>query len=360
MNHVATSEFRTGVRHNRRSKTISLILGAGVVLFAAVLSSEIGVGSAVAVAATPTVTGVSPVSGIATGGTTVTVTGTNLTGASAVDFGVTAGSSVSVNPNGTSLTVNAPANPNTGTAFGSTFDITLTTPGGTSSTSKLDRYTYEYDTSACGASPFTTSCAATISAQETAPGTGAVVSATAGGADLLQVPLNATVTLTPDDPGTGPSGGNFSLSTLDVSTTPPTIEDNQHASATYTVPVTDPTPGQPYSARFLAEADHCPTAPTFPSPPTVSCPLTPTGGNSDPVIVEWGAPTVTSVSPSAGSTAGGTSVTITGSGLTGVTAVNFGSTAATGVTVNSDTSVTATSPLAPRGRSMSWCRTLRR
>ena len=35
----------------------------------------------------PTVTGVSPASGPSTGGTTVTVTGTGLTGASAVNFG---------------------------------------------------------------------------------------------------------------------------------------------------------------------------------------------------------------------------------------------------------------------------------
>ena len=35
----------------------------------------------------PTVTGVSPTSGPSTGGTTVTVTGTGLTGATAVNFG---------------------------------------------------------------------------------------------------------------------------------------------------------------------------------------------------------------------------------------------------------------------------------
>ena len=37
--------------------------------------------------ALPTVTGVSPTSGPAAGGTSVTVSGTNLTGATAVDFG---------------------------------------------------------------------------------------------------------------------------------------------------------------------------------------------------------------------------------------------------------------------------------
>jgi subtilase family serine protease len=55
-------------------------------------------------------------------------------------------------------------------------------------------------------------------------------------------------------------------------------------------------------------------------------------------------PTVSSVSPSSGSTSGGTSVTINGSGFTGATAVTFGGTAAAGVSVKSDTKITATSP----------------
>ena len=56
------------------------------------------------------------------------------------------------------------------------------------------------------------------------------------------------------------------------------------------------------------------------------------------------APTVTSISPTNGATAGGTSVTITGTGfLTGAT-VSFGGTAATNVNVVGSTSITATTP----------------
>ena len=51
---------------------------------------------------------------------------------------------------------------------------------------------------------------------------------------------------------------------------------------------------------------------------------------------------MTSISPTSGTTAGGTPVTITGTGfLTGAT-VSLGGTAATGVTVVSSTSITAT------------------
>jgi hypothetical protein len=58
------------------------------------------------------------------------------------------------------------------------------------------------------------------------------------------------------------------------------------------------------------------------------------------------APTITAVSPASGPLAGGTSVTITGSGFTGATAVNFGSTPASSFAVNSDSQITATSPAA--------------
>jgi hypothetical protein len=53
---------------------------------------------------------------------------------------------------------------------------------------------------------------------------------------------------------------------------------------------------------------------------------------------------VTGISPAAGPAAGGTTVTITGSGFTGATGVSFGSSQATTFTFHSDTQITATSP----------------
>ncbi|MDA8279767.1 MAG: carboxypeptidase regulatory-like domain-containing protein, partial [Actinomycetota bacterium] len=61
-------------------------------------------------------------------------------------------------------------------------------------------------------------------------------------------------------------------------------------------------------------------------------------------VMVVGPPTVLTLYPSSGSTAGGSRVTITGGGFTGATAVDFGPVAATGVTVVSPTSITATSP----------------
>jgi hypothetical protein len=62
-------------------------------------------------------------------------------------------------------------------------------------------------------------------------------------------------------------------------------------------------------------------------------------------------PTVGSVSPSGGATAGGTVVTITGTGFTGASAVSFGGARARSFTVNSSTRITALSSAHAAGQS---------
>ncbi|MHB1891663.1 MAG: IPT/TIG domain-containing protein, partial [Acidimicrobiales bacterium] len=84
---------------------------------------------------TPVVTGISPSSGPTSGGTVVTITGTNLDGATVVDFGPNEASNITV-VSSTEIQVTAPP----GSA--GTVDITVVTPGGTSSASSADRYTY--------------------------------------------------------------------------------------------------------------------------------------------------------------------------------------------------------------------------
>ena len=72
----------------------------------------------------PAITAVSPVQGRSSGGSTVILTGTGLTGATAVSFGSTAATSYTVN-SATQITAVAPA----GTGV---VPVTVTTPGGTS------------------------------------------------------------------------------------------------------------------------------------------------------------------------------------------------------------------------------------
>src|SRR3546814_17722221 len=60
-------------------------------------------------------------------------------------------------------------------------------------------------------------------------------------------------------------------------------------------------------------------------------------------------PSIGSVTPASGAVAGGTSVTIGGTGFTGATAVTFGGTSATSFSVDSDTSISATTPVHAAG-----------
>ncbi|NBF09677.1 putative Ig domain-containing protein [Pseudomonas sp. Fl4BN1] len=62
------------------------------------------------------------------------------------------------------------------------------------------------------------------------------------------------------------------------------------------------------------------------------------------VVSAGSPPTLTSVAPNSGSTAGATSVVLTGTNLNGATAVTFGGVAATSYSITNATSITATTP----------------
>jgi plastocyanin len=83
----------------------------------------------------PTITKLSPTKGPAAGGTSVTITGTNFTGATAVKFGSTGATSFKAS-SATSITAVSPAD------TAGTVDVTVTTPSGTSPTSSSDHYTF--------------------------------------------------------------------------------------------------------------------------------------------------------------------------------------------------------------------------
>jgi hypothetical protein len=83
----------------------------------------------------PTVTVVTPASGPTAGGTVVTITGSNFSGATAVTFGGVAATTFTVN-SATQITATAPAQ-----AAG-TVDVTVRTAAGTSAQVTADRFTY--------------------------------------------------------------------------------------------------------------------------------------------------------------------------------------------------------------------------
>jgi hypothetical protein len=230
----------------------------------------------------PVVTAISPASGPAAGGTVVTITGANFTGATGVRFGATAATTFTVH-SATQITATAPAG-------SGTVDVTVNGPTGTSTTNLADRFRYI---------PFPV-----VTALDPASGT------TLGG---------TTVTIT----GTGFSGAtavhfgaipaaHFTVDSPEqiTATTPP------HGSATVDIRVT--TPG----GTSVADG--------------------PAGPANDFTFLAI--PEVTALSPTWGPPEGGTVVTITGANFTGATAVQFGGTDATTFTVVSDTEITATSP----------------
>ena len=82
---------------------------------------------------------------------------------------------------------------------------------------------------------------------------------------------------------------------------------------------------------------------------TITATNGPATGTSNSFTVSALVPTVTSISPTSGSTAGGTVVTITGTNFTGATAVSFGGTAATSFSVTNDTTISATTAASAAG-----------
>ena len=124
-------------------KVASFVLESGInpetTDYVAFFSREAGAGYApildIRTSTAPTVIAVSPTSGPTSGNTLVVITGTNLTGATAVKFGSTNATAFTIN-SATQITATSPA----GSA--GTVDITIITAGGTSVTSTLDHFTY--------------------------------------------------------------------------------------------------------------------------------------------------------------------------------------------------------------------------
>ena len=84
--------------------------------------------------AAPTLSSIGPSWGNASGGDVVTIYGTNLDGATAVDFGLTAGTILYYSPG--MIQAASPA------GAAGLIDITVVAPGGTSATSPADQFTY--------------------------------------------------------------------------------------------------------------------------------------------------------------------------------------------------------------------------
>jgi hypothetical protein len=271
---------RDGARLSVAIATVSLLIASQ---FLALL---LAAGPAGAATSPPAVTGVNPIAGPASGGTSVVITGSDFSGATAVRFGSVAASSFTVN-SPSQITAAAPA----GSTSAPTVDVTVGTPAGTSATSVADEYTYTFSNNGYAVSLSTSAANPAV-----------------GGSVVLTATANQDVGPTP-----------YGMSIFDASTNTELVHVG--SGSTTSVSVSQSTT---LAQRYVAYVCNA-------------------GGvniqaDSSPVTVAWGtpvpAPVVAGLIPGSGPTSGGTSVTISGSNLSSATAVHFG--AGTGV-ITSDT-----------------------
>ena len=231
----------------------------------------------------PTVTGVSPNTGNTAGGTSVTITGTGLTGASAVKFGTFSAINYTVN-SATSISVTSPA----GSA--GTVDVTVSAPGGTSATSSADQFTYESVPTVTAVSPNTALLAGgtsvTITGTNFSGVSGVMFGATAatsynyGSATSMTAiappgsagTVDITVT-TPDGTSATSSADQFSFTTVPTVTavSPLSGLPSGGASVTITAPIS-PAPPQSGSAPLRQALSPSTRRPRSPSAPRLRPP----------------------------------------------------------------------------------------
>jgi hypothetical protein len=318
--------------------------------------------------AVPAITGISPSSGPPAGGTSVTVTGSGFTGATRVAFGAVAATSLNV-VSDTQITAVSPAQ-----AAGA-HHIVVTAPGGTSALVSADVYTYTAPAPAITSiSPSSGPTAGATSVTITGSGFSGATRVGFGAVAATSFTVVSDTKITAVSPAQ--SGAHY----ITVTTTGGTSATSAAAIYTYTAPAPaissiSPSSGPPAggtsvtitgtgftgatkvafggvaASSFNVVSD---TQITAVSPAQAAgahhIVVTGPGGTSalvsaDVYTYKPPAPAITSISPTSGTTAGGTTVTITGSGFTGATRVAFGGVSATSFNVVSDTQITAVSPV---------------
>ncbi len=318
--------------------------------------------------AAPAITAIHPIAGPTAGGTPVILTGSGFTSAApsgAVQFGSTA-ANYTVNSD-TQITAIAPP------GAAGTVEITVSTIGGNSASSIVDRFTYVAApaitaihpiagptaggtpviltgsgfTSATpsGAVQFGSTAAnytvnsdtqITAIAPPGAAGTVDITVSTVGGTSATsagdrftyaQAPTTASIT-----PTTGPSAGGTQITLTGT-----------HLSAASTVKF-----GNQSATGVSVVSDTQLTAISPPGTGTVDLTVTTPGGTSAITgtarFSYAGVPSITGLSTQHGPVAGGTQVLISGSGFTAATSVKFGTAEAAGFTVDSATRITANAP----------------
>ncbi|MHC5541319.1 IPT/TIG domain-containing protein, partial [Singulisphaera rosea] len=316
-----------------------------------------------------TVTGVGPASGPLVGGTTVTISGTNVGNATQVLFGTVPAQIVSVSP--TQIVVTSPS------GVAGVVDVTVTSPNGQSPTSAADHFTYKSSlTTVTGVAAPEGPSSGGDTVTITGTGFTGATQVDFGGVPASRVVVNSDSQITAvSPPGSGivdvtvvtPQGSSATSPTdrftyvvasvvTQISTTvgpeaggtPVTITGTGFGS------VAQVYFGATLASNIVVNSDTQITA-TSPAGAAGMVNVTVvTPGGTSPVLpaVQFTyvvPPVITALSTDKGRSAGGTTVTITGSGFNIAAQVYFGTALASNIVVNSETQITATSPAGAPG-----------
>lgn len=313
----------------------------------------------------PIVTGITPNGGPVTGGTPVTIVGSGFTGASAVSFGgtIVLASGFTVNSGGTQITVASP--PRTAGPV----NVTVTTPVGTSAVVAAAVFTYGSGPAVTSLTPTSGNIAGGTLVTITGTGFTGATAVNFGGALATPTVTNDTtltvtapahaaglvdvLVVTPVGTSANVAGDNFTYTAGPVVTsitpnsgpiaggTLVTITGTGFTGATSVTfggTAVTPTVSSSTSITVLSPAKAAGTVDVL-----VITPLGTSANTAADNFVYGSGPVITSISPNSGAIAGGTVVTITGTGFTGATSVTFDGTSVTPTAVT-DTSITVTSP----------------
>jgi hypothetical protein len=343
-----------------------IAVGSDGYQYVASLYNAMVVGAPVNAQGIPSVTGVSPASGSIAGGTSVTIAGTNFTGATEVNFGRVAAAGFTV-VGSTKIVATSPP----GLALGPA-DIGVTTANATSAPTAADLFTYAVTPTVTGVAP---------SSGSTGGGTAVLITGSTllGATDVKFGTVSATSFTVVSDWKISAVTPPRVAGTVDVTVTGPGGTSLTSPTDQYTYAVTPAVTGvSPPSGTtlggtvvtitgsgftgatvvkfgnvalptFTVVSSSKITATTLPfRPRTLDVTVTGPGGTSPITAADQYTyaltPTVSAVIPISGSKLGGTSVVITGKGFTGATAVRFGAVSATSFTVVSDWKISVVTP----------------
>src|SRR5450432_1751529 len=306
--------------------------------------------------APPTISGLAPTSGPAFGGTSVVITGTDFTGATAVQFGGIAAAS---------YTVTSPTQITATTAAGTgAVTVRVTTTNGTGTSSGT--FTFLPAPTVTGLAPNLGPAAGGTSVVITGTGFSGATSVRFGGVSATSYTVDSASQITATTPagtgavtvsvttpnGTGTSVGTFSYIPAPSITNFAPTSGPESGGTSVVITGTGFSGATGVSFGGTAAATYTvnsPTQITATTPAgtgavTVSVTTIDGTGVSFGTFAYLSAPSISGLAPASGPAAGGTSVVITGTGFTGATHVSFGGTAAATYTVNSPTQITATAP----------------